>query len=148
MSEILQGLELRVQAQGNADAAEPVIDMRCARLLPATTGTTVSQHLPQTEESTSHAVMGESNEPLINATYLLDTDTEEGLDVKGLLTQLLTFPRPAGGIVPDTWGSDERAEIKRISTDADSVYTLDRGVQSFIDGLRDDFRTIRNTKSV
>ncbi len=120
--------------------------MRSARLLPATTGTTDSPHLPQAKVTSTHVEMGESDEPLMS--YTLDTDNEEGLDVKGLLTQLLTFPRPADGIVPDTWGSDKRAEIKRISTDTDSVYTLDRTVQKFIDGLRDDLRAIRGTKSV
>jgi hypothetical protein len=148
MYEILQGLELRVQAQGNADPAEPLVDMRSARLLSATTGAPDSPHLLQAEMTPTHVDRSESDQPLIDISYSLDTDTEEGLDVKGLLTQLLTFPRPAGGIVPDTWGSDQRAETKRISTDTDSVYTLDRTVQRFINGLRDDFKTIRSTKSV
>ena len=148
MSEILQSLELHAQAQGNADQAEPVVDMRSAKLLPATTGTTDSLHLPQAKVTSTHLEMGEDNESMINATYTFDTDTDEGLDVKGLLTQLLTFPRPSDGIVPDTWGSDKRAEIKRVSTDTDSVYTLDRNVQRFIDGIRDDVRAIRGTNSV
>lgn len=96
MSEILQGLEHRAQAQGNADEAAPVVDMRSARLLTIALGTADSAHLPQ---------------------------------AKGLLKQLLTFPRPTDGIVPDAWGTDKRADIKRISTDVASVYTLDRGVQ-------------------
>lgn len=148
MSEILQGLELRAQAQGNAEPAEPVVDMRSARLLPATTGTSDSPHLPHAKVTSTHVEMGESNEPMIDPFYSLDTDTDDRLDVKGLLTQLLTFPRPADGMVPDTWGSDKRAEMKRISTDSDSIYTLDRSVQRFIDGLRDDFKAIRSTKSV
>jgi len=148
MSEILQGLELRAQALSNADSAEPVVDMRSARLLPATNGNSDSPHLPQAKVTSTHVEMGEADEPLLNSFYTLDTDTDDGLDVKGLLTQLLTFPRPADGMVPDTWGSDKRAEIKRVSTESDSVYTLDHGVQRFIDGLRDDFKAIRSTKTV
>lgn len=76
MSEILQRLELRAQAQDDAAQAAPVVDMR------------------------------------------------------GLLKQLLTFPRLADGIVPDTWGTDKRADVKRMSTGVDSVYTLSRGHHS------------------
>ena len=148
MYEILQEIELRAQARGHAATAEPLVDMRSARLLPATAGANDSPHLLQAEMTPTRVDRSELNQPLIDASYSLDTDTEEGLDVKGLLTQLLTCPRPAGGKVPDTWCSDKRAETKRISTDADSVYTLDRSVQRFIDGLRDDFKTIRNTKSL
>jgi hypothetical protein len=147
MYEILQGLELRVQAQGNADPAEPLVDMRSARLLSATTGAPDSPHLLQAEMTPTHVDRSESDQPLIDISYSLDTDTEEGLDVKGLLTQLLTFPRPAGGIVPDTWGSDQRAETKRISTDTDSVYTLESGVKQIVNGWRKELsELVRNQK--
>ncbi len=147
MSEILQGLELPAQAQGNASEAEPVVDMRSARLLPATTGTTDSPHLPQIKVMSAQVESGETEEPERFAAYSIDTDTEDGLDVKGLLTQLLTFPRPKDGVVPDSWGNDKRAEVKRISTDLDSVYTLNRTVQRFIDDVKDDFQTFKKGQS-
>ncbi len=70
--------------------------------------------------------MGEDVEASSEVSASLDTDNDEGLDVKGLLKQLLTFPRAADGIVPDSWGTDKRAEVKRLSTEIDSVYTLTR----------------------
>ncbi len=146
MSEILHALEFQAQAQGTAHEVEPVVDMRSARLLPATAGPE-TEHLPLATVSATHLEIGDSNRPLMNATYTLDTDSDEALDVRGLLTQLLTFPRPADGIVPDTWGNDQRAEIKRVSTDMDSVYTytLDRRVKSVLDGIRQDILELRRT---
>ncbi|HIA52938.1 MAG TPA: hypothetical protein EYN91_12775 [Candidatus Melainabacteria bacterium] len=135
MSEILQALELRAQANGTAQEAEPVVDMRRARLLPAKSDNSDTQHLPP------------ANDVLMNPTYELDTDNDEGLDVKGLLAQLLTFPRQKDGIVADSWGTEKRAEIKRISTDADSVYTLDSRVQSVLDGIRQDVLELRKTRT-
>jgi hypothetical protein len=130
MSEILQGLELRAQAQGDADQATSVVDMRSARLHEKASGSTEFAHLPHAKVTATHLEMGEGIEDLSDVTDYLDTDNDEGLDVKGLLRQLLTFPRPTDGSVPDSWGSDKRAEIKRTSTNVDSVYTLSRGHHS------------------
>ncbi len=130
MSEILQGLELRAQALGDAEQATPVVDMRSARLTSIVSGSTDSEHLPHAIVTPTHLEMGEDIEVWSDVAASLDTDNDEGLDVKGLLKQLLTFPRATNGIVPDTWGIDKRAEVKRLSTDTDSVYTLDRGHHS------------------
>lgn len=48
----------------------------------------------------------------------------------GMLTQLLTFPRVNDGVVPDSWGPNNHAEIKRVSTDTDTVFVLDSRVRS------------------
>lgn len=143
MSEILQAHELQAHAQGTAQQAEPVVDMRNARLLPASAGKTDAPHLPLATVTATHLEIGDSNSLLIQSSYSLDSDSEEGLDVKGLLTQLLSFPRPADGVVPNAWGNDKRAEVKRISTEMDSVYTLDRRVTSVIEGIRQDILELR-----
>lgn len=43
----------------------------------------------------------------------------------GMLTQLLTFPRVNDGVVPDSWGPNKLAEVKRISNEIDCVYALE-----------------------
>lgn len=130
MSEILQGLELRAQAQGDADQATSLVDMRSARLHEIASGSTDFAHLPHATVTATHLEMGEDIEASSDVSDSLDTDNDEGLDVKGLLKQLLTFPRPSDGVVPDAWGTDKRAEVKRMSTDVDSVYMLSRGHHS------------------
>ena len=145
MSEIMQALESRAQAHGTAQEAEPVVDMRSARLL-AVTGKSDSSLLPSATVTASYLELGDAKD-IQDDKYDLDTDNDEGLDVKGLLTQLLTFPRPKDGIVPDSWGTDKRSEIKRISTDMDSVYTLDSRVRGFVDEIRQDFLEIRKSRS-
>ncbi len=145
MSEILQGLELQAQAQGNADLAAPVVDMRSARLLPETTGSTDSPHLPLATFNADHIDMSDAPAALIPAKYSLDDDNEQGLGVKGLLTQLLEYPGPVDGIVPDSWGTDERAPFKHVSRLMDSIYALDNSVDRVIDGIRQDILEIRRS---
>ncbi len=40
----------------------------------------------------------------------------------GMLTQLLTFPRVNDGVVPDSWGPNKLAGVKRVLTDTDSAF--------------------------
>lgn len=67
-------------------------------------------------------------------TYDLDTEGHHEFVVKDMLAQLLTFPRANSGMVPDSWGPNNRAESKRVSTDTDSVYVLDSRVRSALNG--------------
>lgn len=147
MSEILQALEQNARAQGSAYEAEPVVDMRSIMRLPAASGNSDTAHLPLAKVTATHLEIGDNDQLLVDSRFSLDTDNDEGLDVKGLLTQLLTFPRTKDGIVPDSWGTEKRSEIKRISTDMDSIYTLDTRVRSLIDSIRQDIIESRTTQS-
>ena len=84
--------------------------------------------------------IGDIDHLSVDSHQVLDTDNDEALDIKGLLTHLLTFPRTKDGIVPDSWGTDKRSEIKRISTD-----TLDTRVRGVIDTIRQDIIESRTT---
>lgn len=145
MSEKLQALEQNARAQANAHEAEPVVDMRSARLPHCAPGDTDSAHLPPAKVTANHLEIGDIDHLSVDSHQALDTGNDEALDIKGLLTHLLTFPRTKDGIVPDSWGTDKRSEIKRISTDMDSVYTLDTRVRGVIDTIRQDIIESRTT---
>lgn len=146
MSETLQGLEPTARVQSDAVEATPAVDMRSARLLPETTGSTDSSNLPTATVTAHHIELGDASGSILQQPYALDFDNDEGLDVRGLLTQLLDFPGARDGVVPDSWGTHQRPEFKRVSPAVDSVYTLNPKVEKFIDGIRDDFQKAFNTQ--
>lgn len=146
MSEILQALEFQARAQGNAETASPVVDMRSARLQPESSGNSDSTLLPQATVTADHIDLGDSK-TATPAVYTLDDDNDEGFTVKNLLTQLLEFPGPTDGIVPDSWGTDQRAEVKHVSPLMDSIYTLDRRVHNVVNSIRDDILEIHRNRS-
>lgn len=144
MSEILQALEPNAQAQGNAPEALPAVDMRSARLNPEMSGSTDTSNLPTAKVTANHIELGDT----ASENYVLDSNNVERLNVRDLLSQMLDYPGSKDGVVPDSWGKQQRSEFKRVSPALDSVYALplNATVESFIDGLREDFNAAMKTK--
>ena len=146
MSEILQALEPNAQAQGTVDETVPAVDMRSARLLPEMPGSTDSSNLPTAIVTAQHIELGDSMGSMLQSTYALDLDNEEGVGVRDLVAQLLEYPGLRDGVVPDSWGTQQRSEFKRVSPSVDSIYTLNPAVESFIDSIRDDFKKVLDSR--
>jgi hypothetical protein len=146
MSEILQALEHNAQAQGTTDEAVPAVDMRSARVLPEMSGSTDSSTLPTATVTAHHIELGDSAGSMLQSTYALDLDNEEGHGVRDLLAQLLDYPGPRDGVVPDSWGTQQRSEFKRVSPSVDSIYTLNPAVESLIDSIREDFKKVLDSR--